>query len=200
MELVLPYLHWIPFALAIMVVVIVFLTISTGLRFRNAFQAACDELGLHWESTGLFSPGTCTGVVDGETVEIFLDRQGVGSFERMLTVVEVHLNPPIAGEFDLRRESIFERLSHTLGVHDYEFDDPAFDKMYKVSGQDPELLGRVFNSDARAALVLMSKGSTDLRVTPTRVRWEFSGRVLAGTKLVRVARAGLAAAQAMRGR
>lgn len=192
------YLWIVPASFFSLVVIILLMLVRNGLMFRRAFQEAARQLDLEWISGGVFGPGEVTGSIDGEQVDMFVARQGMGSFERMLTVVEVDLVPPLKAEFKLGRENLFNRIGHTFGMHDFEFGDPSFDALYRVSGPDHDTLRAVFNDDARAALVEFGERSSDIGVTPGRLRWERSGRVMDAKVLVRVAKAGVLAAKAMR--
>lgn len=169
-----------------------------GFRSRDAFKEAADKLGIAWNETEPFAPGECTGVIDGDTVRIFIEKVGQGSMERQLTAVEVDLVPPLEVQFEIGKENIITRLFRRAGVHDIEFDDPAFDKIYRITGTDHVAIRRLFTADVRAALVMVAKGSDDLIIRPEMIRWEAGRRVFRADELVRVAHAALSAARGMR--
>lgn len=187
-----------PVAIIGLLALLIFLLIRAGLRYRHALRETAEVLGCNWESGGFMDPGAVVGSVDGEQVDIFPHKQGVGSFERLLTVIEIDLTPPMDAEFRVGRENVLNKLSHTFGVHDHEFDDGPFDDLFLVNGADPEELDAIFNPDARAALVDFAEGSDDIHVTPARIRWEKSGRCMNAELMVRVTQAGVLAAKAMR--
>lgn len=169
-----------------------------GFRSRDAFKEAAEALGIAWNETEPFAPGECTGTIDGDTVRIYIEKVGQGTFERQLTAVEVDLVPPLEVEFEIGKENIFTRMFRTAGVHDIEFGDPAFDRIYRIRGEDHVGIRKLFTSDVRAALVLLAKGSDDLIIRPEMIRWEASHSVFRSTELVRVAHAAVSAARGMR--
>jgi len=89
-------------------------------------------------------------------------------------------------------------MGAAVGVHDIEFGDKAFDDLFRVRAPHPPEVRAVFGPQARAALVELARGCDDIEVRPERIRWQFSGRVTKAKTLVRVARAAVTAAQAMR--
>lgn len=169
-----------------------------GFRSRDAFKEAADALGISWSETEAFAPGECMGTIDGDTVRIFIEKVGQGSLERQLTAVEVDLVPPLDLEFEIGKENIVTRLFRRAGMHDVEFDDPAFDKIYRIKCEDHVAIRRLFTSDVRAALVLLAKGSDDLIIRPEMIRWEAGRRVFKSEELIRAAHAAISAARGMR--
>lgn len=185
-----------------LVVFLVLALISTlvwqGLRSRDAFKSAAKELGLKWVQTQPFAPGECTGSIEGDTVRIFIEKQGQGSLERTLTAVEVDLVPPLEADFTIGKENVLTKVFRRAGVHDIELGDAEFDEIYRVTGPDPDVIRRLFHKDVRAALVLLAKGSDDLIVRPELIRWEAGRRVYSSAPLVRAAHAAVSAARGLR--
>jgi hypothetical protein len=169
-----------------------------GLRSRRAFQEAARQLGLEWDRGGLFTPGELVGVHDHESVRVYVTTHGYGTLQRVLTIIEIDFDPPIGSRFHVVRESVLDRIAHVLGLHDVDFGDPAFDRLYKVKGEDPERLREVVNPSTRTALTGIAEGSDDVEVTPARLRWQRFGRVLDAHTVVRVVKQGVVVAKAMR--
>lgn len=185
-------------AVGTIVVALTFLLVRRGNQFRKALQDAATELGLSWSASGRFGPGTVAGVYRHQPVHIHTRVEGIGSFARLMTVVEIDFDPPIPIEFELQHENVLTKIRRVFGQPDLEFGDPEFDKLYRVRSPHPEAMQRLFSAATRAALVTMAKGSADFDVNPTRIFWEQTGRVDNPKTLVRVVKAGVAAAASIR--
>lgn len=171
-----------------------------GLKNREALQHAATELGLAWTpGEGTFDMGEIRGTYQGQDIHVYHRTQDTGTIERTLTVVQIDLHPPIPVPFELGHENVVTKLRRwVLRRTDLEFDDPSFDALYYVRSDHPETIKRIFNATTRAALVRMGKGSDDLQVRSDRIRWESARGVAHADDVVRVVKAGCAAAMSIR--
>ncbi len=185
-------------AIVFIIAMVALVMIRQGLAARGAMVEAADELGLTWTATGALAPGEITGAYRDQPVRVFLRQEGVGSFARLMTVVEIEFDPAIPMAFELSHESVFTRIRRALGRPDIEFNDPEFDALYRVDSPHPDSVRTLFSAPTRAALVTMAKGSSDFDVNPTRILWKARKRIYNGKTLVRVVKAGVAAAASMR--
>ncbi|MCB9665199.1 MAG: hypothetical protein H6732_13900 [Alphaproteobacteria bacterium] len=179
------------------IVLAALLMVRLSLKHRRAFRTAAEELGLQWRQKGFLQPGRVKGEVDGVPIAIRTTTQGIGSFERLVTVVEAGIEPQLPIDVRLGRENVLSNLAHGFGVHDLEFGDARFDKLYRVTGSDADAVARLFDEEARLALVVLARDADDLHLDRRKLRWEQAGRVLDPKALERVVKAAVFSVKAL---
>jgi hypothetical protein len=171
-----------------------------GLRSRTAMQEAATALGLPWQEGGdSFDMGEIRGTFEGQDIHVFHHERGGGPVDRSVTVVRIGLHPAIPTSFHLGHENVLTKLGRLVLRHtDVEFGDAPFDDLFYVRSEHPDVIQRVFNAETRAALVAMAEGSDDLSVHPDHIRWESTREHPDAADIVRVVKAGCAAAASIR--
>lgn len=190
-----------PIALSgiVLALVLVILVVVLGnLRAARAIREAAEALRIEYREGGLFVPGDASGIVDDQAVDISQVNQGLGSFQRTVTVVDVHLHPRIYTRFHLGHENVLSRSTKVFGVTDIEFGDRVFDGLFLVRGEVEEAVRALLVPEARQALVEFAANADDVEVTPERFRWQASTTVRDAKVLVDAVRAACDAARAMR--
>jgi hypothetical protein len=159
-------------------------------RYRLAFQGAADAMDLTWESQGLFSPGAVRGMMDDNNVRIGATKRGFGSFERILTEVEVSFPRRLDHRFVISREHLISRLGRVMGKTDIEIGNDAFDDELLVECSDEDWMRSRLTPDAARAIVAFLEGSDDIRINESAIVWQRAARITDPQELVLVVERG----------
>lgn len=179
-------------------VAVVLVVVLGNLRAARAIREAAEALRLEYREGGLFVPGDASGIVDDQAIDISQVNQGLGSFQRTVTLIDVHLHPRIYTRFHLGHENVLSRSSKVFGVRDIEFGDRVFDDLFLVRGEVEEAVRALLVPEARQALVNFAAAASDIEVTPERFRWQVNAAVRDPKVLVDAVRAACDAARIMR--
>lgn len=101
------------------------------------------------------TPFSLNGTVRSARVNFQSERRSTNRFDFRLHVT--HVEGPIGAPMLVRRESLVDRVRKLMGFEDLQTNDPAFDPVFLVQGQEPARLLAGLDADARGLLLDLAR-------------------------------------------